>query len=118
MTRAFRVRAVLPNPDLQLPAGMFMHVSVVLEERPAVLIPEQAVLAEGDSTYVFTVQDERATRRKVRLGQREAGTVEVLDGVAAGESVVRAGLQRMRDGVEVRILEPADGAQPKPGGSA
>jgi membrane fusion protein (multidrug efflux system) len=97
---------------------MFMHVSVVLEERPAVLVPEQAVLAEGDSTYVFTVQDDRATRRKVRLGQREAGTVEVLDGLDAGQSVVRAGLQRMRDGVEVRVLEPAADAPPKPGGSA
>jgi membrane fusion protein (multidrug efflux system) len=118
VSRAFRVRAVLPNPDLELPAGMFMHVSVVLEERPAVLVPEQSVLAEGDSTYVFTVQDDRATRRKVRLGQREAGKVEVLDGLDAGQSVVRAGLQRMRDGVEVRVLEPAADAPPKPGGSA
>ena len=110
VSRAFRIRAVLPNPNLELPAGMFMHVSVVLEERPAVLIPEQAVLAEGDSTYVFTVQDGRAERRKVRLGQREAGTVEVLDGLAAGETVVRAGLQRLRDGAEVRVPEPAEQA--------
>jgi membrane fusion protein, multidrug efflux system len=108
VSRAFRVRAVLPNPDLTLPAGMFMHVSVVLEERPGVLIPEQAVLAEGDSTYVFTVADGRALRRKIQLGQREAGTVEVLDGLAAGETVVRTGLQRLRNGVGVQVLnEPA-----------
>jgi membrane fusion protein (multidrug efflux system) len=104
VSRAFRVRAVLPNPDLQLPAGMFMHVSVVLEERPAVLIPEQAVLAEGDSTFVFTVADGRAVRREVRLGQRDAGTVEVLDGLGADETVVRTGLQRLRDGVAVQVL--------------
>jgi membrane fusion protein (multidrug efflux system) len=113
VSRAFRVRAVLPNPDLKLPAGMFMHVTVVLEERPAVLIPEQAVLAEGDSTFVYAVQDGRAQRREVRLGQREAGTVEVLDGVAAGETVVRAGLQRLRDGAEVSLPEapePEDSA--------
>jgi membrane fusion protein (multidrug efflux system) len=108
VSRAFRVRAVLPNPDLELPAGMFMHVSVVLEERRAVLIPEQAVLAEGDSTYVFTVADGRALRRKIRLGQREAGTVEVLDGLVADQTVVRTGLQRLRDGVEVQVVnEPA-----------
>ena len=104
VSRAFRVRAVLPNPELELPAGMFMHVSVVLEERPAVLIPEQAVLAEGGSTYAFIVADGRAERRKVRLGQREAGTVEVLDGLAAYELVVRAGLQRLRDGAVVQVL--------------
>ncbi|HEX5079743.1 MAG TPA: efflux RND transporter periplasmic adaptor subunit, partial [Geminicoccaceae bacterium] len=104
VSRAFRVRAVLPNPDRELPAGMFMHVTVVLEERPAVLVPEQAVLAEGDSTYVFTVADGRAERRKIRIGQRETGTVEVLEGVAADETVVQTGLQRLRDGIEVQVL--------------
>jgi membrane fusion protein, multidrug efflux system len=115
VSRAFRVRAVIPNPDLLLPAGMFMHVSVVLEQRPAVLIPEQAVLAEGDSTYVFTVRDDRAERRKVRLGQREAGTVEVLEGVAAGDVVVESGLQRLRDGVAVRVAGAAEAAAPDAG---
>jgi len=110
VSRAFRVRATVPNPDLDLPAGMFMHVSVILEERPAVLIPEQAVIAEGATTYVFTVQDARALRREVRLGQREAGTVEVLDGLEAGEVVVQAGVQRLRDGAEVRIPDEGQGA--------
>ena len=60
---------------------------------------------------MFTVQDERARRRAVRLGQRAAGTVEVLEGIEAGEPVVRAGVQRLRDGVPVRVPDvPADGA--------
>jgi membrane fusion protein, multidrug efflux system len=114
VSRAFRVRAVLPNPDLVLPAGMFMHVEVVLEERPAVLIPEEAVIAEGDGTFVFTVQDERAQRRPVRLGQRQAGTVEVLEGLEAGEPVVREGMQRLRDGAAISTADP-DSAPPAQG---
>jgi membrane fusion protein, multidrug efflux system len=111
ISRAFRVRAVLPNPDLVLPAGMFMHVEVVLQERPAVLIPEEAVVAEGDRTFVFTVRDDKAERRPVRLGQRQAGTVEVLDGIAAGEPVVRTGVQRLRDGAAVSVAgQPAAAA--------
>ena len=68
------------------------------------LIPEEAVLAEGDSTYVFTVAGRRAPRA-ARCGSASAtaGTVEVLDGLAAGETVVRAGLQRLRDGAEVQV---------------
>jgi membrane fusion protein (multidrug efflux system) len=112
VSRAFRVRAVLPNPDLVLPAGMFMHVEVVLEERPAVLIPEEAVITEGESTFVFIVEDERARRRAVRLGQRTAGAVEVLEGLEAGEPVVRQGIQRLRDGATVRLTErPNAGAR-------
>lgn len=109
VSRAFRVRASLPNDDQALPAGMFMHIEVVLEERPAVLIPEEAVLAEGTGTFVFTVRDGVAERRPVRLGQRRAGKVEVLDGVAPGEAVVQRGLQRLRDGAAVRV-EGADSA--------
>jgi membrane fusion protein, multidrug efflux system len=117
VSRAFRVRAVIPNPALTLPAGMFMHVDVVLEERPAVLIPEEAVVAEGEGAFVFTVEDERARRRPVRLGQRTAGTVEVLEGLDAGEPVVRQGLQRLRDGTSVRLPEePAAGAGPAQAG--
>jgi membrane fusion protein (multidrug efflux system) len=116
VSRAFRVRAVLPNPDLVLPAGMFMHVEVVLEERPAVLIPEEAIVAEGDSTFVFTVEDQRARRRPVRLGQRQAGTVEVLEGLQPGEPVVREGMQRLRDGIAVRTADQ-DGAPPREQGA-
>jgi membrane fusion protein (multidrug efflux system) len=101
----------LPNPDLALPAGMFMHVEVVLQERPAVLIPEEAVIAESDQTFVFAVQDGRAERRPVRLGQREAGKVEVLQGLEPFEPVVREGVQRLRDGDAVRVAkQPADAA--------
>jgi membrane fusion protein, multidrug efflux system len=113
VSRAFHVRAVIPNPDRTLPAGMFMHVEVVLSERAAVLIPEEAVIAEGERTFVFTVRDQRAQRRVVRLGQRATGMVEVLEGIEAGEPVVRAGIQRLRDGAEVRVPDgQADGAPP------
>jgi membrane fusion protein, multidrug efflux system len=116
VSRAFRVRAVLPNPDLILPAGMFMHVEVVLEERPAVLIPEEAVVSIGEDTFVFTVRDERAQRLPVRLGQRRSGSVEVLEGLGAGDPVVRRGTQRLRDGAPVRIQGAAGEAAAAPEG--
>lgn len=113
IARAFRVRALLPNPDLTLPAGMFMHVELILEERPAVTIPEGAVLAEGSSTFVFTIADGRALRREVRLGQRELGRVEVLGGLDAGDPIVASGLQRLREGLPVEILN-SDGPDTSP----
>ncbi|HEX6143246.1 MAG TPA: efflux RND transporter periplasmic adaptor subunit [Geminicoccaceae bacterium] len=115
ISRAVKVRAVLPNPDLALPAGMFMHVDVVLEERPAVLIPEEAVVAEGSGTFVYVAEEGRAARRTVRLGQRRAGEVEVLDGVDVGAAVIRTGLQQLREGASIEVrneprAEAAEGA--------
>jgi membrane fusion protein (multidrug efflux system) len=55
----------------------------------------------------------------VRLGQRTAGTVEVLEGLEVGEPVVREGIHRLRDGVSVRLPErPTGGAAPTQGEDA
>ncbi|WP_119458392.1 efflux RND transporter periplasmic adaptor subunit [Rhodospirillaceae bacterium SYSU D60014] len=106
IARSFRVRAELPNPDNALPAGLFMVVRVTLGSRPnAVIIPEEAVVAEGRSTYVFRVRDGTAERVEVELGHRQVGEVEVLKGLRAGDSVVVAGLQRLRDGAPVRVRQ-------------
>jgi membrane fusion protein, multidrug efflux system len=114
VARSFVVRAVLPNPDLSLPAGMFMHVELILAEREALTIPEEAVLAEGRTTFVFATEDGRAVRRDIELGQRDLGRVEVVAGLAAGESVVASGLQRLRDGapVEIRGTQAQEEGQP------
>lgn len=110
-SRSFRVRALLPNPDLLLPAGMFMHVTVTLSTDEAVMVPEESMIVEGDGSYVYVAEDDRAVRRSVEVGQREVGYVEILDGVAAGEPVVVEGLQRLRDGAQLRIIGLAtDGA--------
>jgi membrane fusion protein (multidrug efflux system) len=105
-TRAFRVRAAIPNPDRTLPAGMFVRVEVVLGERPAVLVPEEAVVMAGERSLVFLVEDGRAVEREVRIGRRSAREVEILEGVLAGEAVVTAGVSKIRDGSPVRVEEP------------
>lgn len=104
VTRAFHVRALLPNDDLALPSGMFMHVELILSERVALTVPEAAILAAGAASYVFTVADGKAVRHEVSLGQRERGRVEVTAGLAAGAEVVVAGTERLRNGGPVRVV--------------
>lgn len=107
-SRSFKVRAVVPNEDLALPAGMFMHLEVVLNSRDALMIPEESVVVEGDATFVFVVDNDKALRRDVSLGKRELGSVEVTDGLAENESIVVRGVQSLRDGAVVRPVG-ADG---------
>jgi membrane fusion protein (multidrug efflux system) len=112
VARAFHVRALLANPDLTLPAGMFMHVELIVAEREALTIPEEAVIVADRASYVFTLEDERAVRRDVVLGKRQAGRVEVTEGLAAGERVVIRGIQQLRDGTLVRIEGTAPAEPP------
>ncbi|MCC5809147.1 MAG: efflux RND transporter periplasmic adaptor subunit [Ectothiorhodospiraceae bacterium] len=105
VSRSVRVQAELPNEDGSLRSGMFMNARLVLGQRDdAVMIPEQALMPEGQRTYVFVVVDDVARRVEVRTGQRRAGMVEIREGLAQGDLIATAGLQRLRDGATVRVV--------------
>lgn len=109
VTRTVRVQSEFDNDDGRLRPGMFMNVRLVLgEQDDAVLVPEEALLTEGRVTYAYLVRDDRAVRTEVTLGQRRRGEVQIVDGISGGDLVVVAGLQRLRDGVEVSIREKRD----------
>jgi len=109
VSRAFKVRGLIANEDKALPAGMFVHVSIVLDGAEALAIPEEAVVVDGSRTFVFAVvsgkdgKSKRVQQRQVTLGRRSYGYVEVKSGIAAGEHVVVRGVQKVRDGAPVRI---------------
>lgn len=102
-SRSFKVRAILQNPDRMIPAGMFMHVSVLVSSGEAVLIPEEAVIAEGEKTFVFTVNNAKARRQDVTLGQRDKGQVAVVAGLKAGDTVVRMGHHSLSEGSAINV---------------
>lgn len=104
VSRAFRTRAVIPNPDSTLPAGMFLSLTLVLEEKEQITIPEEALIFQAAETFVYVPQDGKASRRTVTSGQRKDGHVAILSGLEAGEEVVIRGMQRLRDGSGLNIL--------------
>ncbi|MCU0951568.1 MAG: efflux RND transporter periplasmic adaptor subunit [Burkholderiaceae bacterium] len=118
--RSLEVRAELPNADGRLRPGMFARVRVVVADRPsAYLVPEEAIVPQGDSFFVFRVVDGVARRVPVKLGVRRDGQVELLDNVKAGDRIVTAGVRVQRDGQQVRVLGPATApgaAPPAPAG--
>ena len=102
-SRAFHVRADLPNEDGALPAGMFMQVSMSLTGGETTVIPEEAVIAESGAAYVFVVEEDKASRRQIELGRRAFGIVEVVSGIDADALVVTRGISKLRDGMSVKI---------------
>lgn len=106
------VRANLPNGDLKLRPGLFVRVNVSLGvKEDAIVIPEEAIWPIGQDKTVFVVEDGKAKQRVVRVGERQPGHVEVLEGLRAGDVVVTAGQMKLFDGVAVRSM-PGAGADP------
>lgn len=105
--RAIRLRARVPNPDGRLSPGFFARIRIVVDRRPnAMLVPESAIFPLDGKTLVYRVVNGRAVQTVVVLGQRQPGQVEVLKGLSAGDTVVSAGQQRLRDGAVVQVVAP------------
>jgi len=105
VTRAVQLRAEIPNSDHRLKPGMLLTVEVVKSRAPALTIPEQALVPLGDRQFVFVVGDEnRVSRTEVRIGRRQPGKVEIIDGLSEGDRVVTEGTIRIRDGSAVRVV--------------
>jgi membrane fusion protein (multidrug efflux system) len=103
--RSLLVRAKVPNLDERLRPGLFARVTVLLKlKEDALTIPEQAIVPQGDSQFVFKIVDGKVTLTKVTVGMRRSGQVEILDGLAVNDEVVTAGQLKLRDGTPVTIV--------------
>lgn len=102
VSRAIVVKGIAENRDGILRPGMFIEARLATETRAnAVVVPEDAIQPLRTGYVVWAVVDGHASRRSVELGARGPGTIEILRGVEAGESVVVGGLERMAEGMPV-----------------
>jgi membrane fusion protein, heavy metal efflux system len=94
-SRTAKVRVEVPNADGALRLGMFATVSLSTPSGPPVtIVPRAAVQSVGDRTVIYVVaegDDSRFVERPVKLGASSGESVEVIQGVKAGERVVTEG---------------------------
>jgi membrane fusion protein (multidrug efflux system) len=93
---------------------MLMTVEVLRNARRTLVIPESALMPKGDEQYVFVLlgEENQVEKRKIKMGSRRRGEVEVLDGLSVGERVIVHGADKARAGQTVRIKGVQDGQQP------
>jgi membrane fusion protein (multidrug efflux system) len=96
------VRATIPNPDGALIDGQLVRVTVQGDKpEEKVLVPQAALLADQQGTYLFTVQDGKATIRRVKVGGDKSTDAVIDDGLAGGEQVIVQGIESVRPGSPV-----------------
>ncbi|MCW3156066.1 efflux RND transporter periplasmic adaptor subunit [Achromobacter spanius] len=102
--RSILLRATVANNDAVLRPGMFARVQLLFNQDKALVAPEAALSPSGETQYVYRVRDGKAEKREVTIGERREGRVEILTGVAAGDQLVVAGIQRVTDGAAVNVV--------------
>lgn len=107
-TRTFEVTAIYTNDDRAVRPGAFADVAVTTAvHKGAPVVPEAAIVTEGESNFVFVVARDSARQRAVTIGSQTGGEVEILTGVKPGEIVITAGQHGLPDGTPVRAVAPA-----------
>ncbi|MBI5586364.1 MAG: efflux RND transporter periplasmic adaptor subunit [Deltaproteobacteria bacterium] len=88
-SRTLTVEAEIENRQGRLRPGSFATAEIlVAAEQTAVLIPAVAIVTFAGIEKVIGVKDGRAVERRIRTGRRTANKVEILEGLAPGDSVV------------------------------
>jgi membrane fusion protein, multidrug efflux system len=105
-TRTGTVEVSLPREAAKaLKAGMFARVSFILDKvDDAILLPTGAItLSPKGETVVFTVRGGKAAAHTVSIGIETKGVAQILAGVSAGDTIVTAGNEKLKDGSPVRL---------------
>lgn len=71
-------------------------------EKPKLVISAAAIVSKDGAKYVFVIKENVLARRNVTLGDAIGGSVEVLQGLSAGESVVLKPAENLTDGMKVK----------------
>ncbi len=102
------LRGQVPNPDLKLWARQFASIRVQAGiAREAVMVPEAAIQFGKHGAYLYAVKDGKAEMRLVKTGVRNNDGIQVLEGVAPGDSVVVLGQLMLYPGASVREVPAA-----------
>ncbi|MDT8377053.1 MAG: efflux RND transporter periplasmic adaptor subunit [Mariprofundaceae bacterium] len=106
LTRSMLLRAIIDNPDGELIPGMLMRVTLLANEREAVVVPEESITQKQERHFITLVTaDGKAEIRAVQTGLRRDGLVEIRQGLAAGELVVVRGMGFVKPGQAVSVSE-------------
>ena len=99
-TRAFPFEALVPNPEAKLKPGAFARVRIATAKVDQVLTLSYSSLQyRYGVNRVFVVDHDRLSMRELKVGER----IEVLEGVKPGETVATTGVDKLEDGLKVKV---------------
>ena len=101
-SRTVRVKVDLPG-TANVRSGQFGRIAVPLNEAAFLFVPPRALVRRGQLEILFVANEGKAQMRLVRTGKQTAQGIEILAGLASGETVVVEGAANLRDGQPLQV---------------
>lgn len=107
-TRTMKTEIDVASPGHLLRPGMYADVTLGLEKKSgAVVVPDTALVIEGQKKFVYVVRKGKAHRIEVETGFDDGTQAEIRSGLNGGEQVVVAGKENLTDGQSVEVSDAA-----------
>jgi len=105
-TGTLKLKAQFANSDDNLFPNQFVNVRLNVAERAgAITIPQDAVQYGADGTFIYVIEENKAQLKMLELGVVDNGRVEVRSGLKGGDQIVMEGLDRLRPGRDVTVVQ-------------
>lgn len=106
VTKKLDVKIVIPNADGKFVAGMFADVSFIEAQKDAagIFVPFKSIIFESEGEYVYIVENHKAVKKAVKLGQISGNQIEIIDGISLKDSVITKGSKLVKEGDLVEVV--------------
>lgn len=105
-TRTLQIRAICSNPKNEIFPGAFARVKLALSDiDDAIMIPTEAVITDLKGKKVYKIKNGMAEPTKIITGLRNDAQIQIVEGVANGDTIVTRGIMQLKPGAAVKITE-------------
>ncbi|MDR3059419.1 MAG: efflux RND transporter periplasmic adaptor subunit [Prevotella sp.] len=103
-TLTLKARALYPNPGGKLKPGLSTNIEIKLQEiKNTIVIPSLSTIAEMGRDIAYVYKEGKAHQVVLKKGMRTASSVQILNGLNIGDTLLVTGVMQLRDGLPVTI---------------
>ena len=106
-TRSILSRIIVDNSNFEIIPGQLMTVKIIYDEKDQIGVPESAVTIQGNTAFVYTINEDTAEKKNIEIGKRNFGKVSVISGLNEGDLVISEGVSKVRDKGKIKIITSA-----------
>lgn len=105
-TRSILARILVDNSNFEIIPGQLMTVKVIYDETNQIGVPESSVTIQGETAFVYIVNNNIAEKKNIKIEKRNFGKVSIASGLEEGDIVISEGVSKVRNKTKVKIINP------------
>jgi len=102
-TRNLTVRAIVESKSKDLVPGSAVEYAIDIPQVEGILVPPEAIAGDSKGSIVYLYKNGKAMSSPVKLGKRTVESIQIIEGVSLGDTVLCVGATNMRNGMPVEI---------------